>query len=173
MTDSTRNMRVYKYRLYPSPSQETNLLRVFDACRGLYNMVVAERKYTWRMEKRSVTGAELEVLGKKYRKTFPYAQQVFSQTAQSVITQVDTAYKNFFKRRKAGKKGGYPRFKSRNRFHSIEFKQYGSGVKIDGRRLKLFGVGIAKQLARNVQRQRLLTTHELQHCHMFNLPIIV
>jgi putative transposase len=141
MSDSTRNIRVYKYRLYPSSSQETNLFRVLNACRGLYNMVVAERKYTWRMEKRSVTGAELEALGKRYRETFPYAQQVFSQTIQSVIKQVDTAYKNFFKRRKAGKKGGYPRFKSRNRFHSIEFKQYGSGVKLDGRRLKLFGVG--------------------------------
>jgi putative transposase len=141
MDDSTRNMRAYKYRLFPSPSQETNFLRVFNACRGLYNMVVAEHKYTWRMEKRSVTGAELEALGKRYRETFPYAQQVFSQTVQSVIKQVDTAYKNFFKRRKAGKKGGYPRFKSVNRFHSIEFKQYGSGVKIDGRRLKVFGIG--------------------------------
>jgi putative transposase len=42
---------------------------------------------------------------------------------------------------KAGDTPGYPRFKGRTRFNSFLFKQYGTGVKIDGRKLKLFGIG--------------------------------
>jgi len=41
----------------------------------------------------------------------------------------------------AGETPGYPRFKGANHFHSFGFKQYGAGIKIDGRRLALFGIG--------------------------------
>ena len=42
---------------------------------------------------------------------------------------------------KAGEAPGYPRFKGVNRFGSFGFKQYGNGFKIDGRRLRLTGIG--------------------------------
>jgi putative transposase len=40
-----------------------------------------------------------------------------------------------------GETPGYPRFKGRNRFKSFGFKEYGNGFKIDGRRLRMFGIG--------------------------------
>ncbi|MBC8170517.1 MAG: IS200/IS605 family element transposase accessory protein TnpB [Anaerolineae bacterium] len=144
MKDSTVVIRTYKYRLYPSKSQETNLFRVRDACHGLYNMVLAERKYVWQEYGETVPSETLQAFGKRYRKTFPYAQQVYSQTVQSVIERVDEAYQGFFRRVKKGEKPGYPRFKSKQQFNSFEFKQYGSGCKIDGRRLKIYGVGRVK-----------------------------
>jgi len=134
-------IRTYKYRLYPSRSQESALWRVLDACRGLYNMALAERKYTYQLEGRSVSKADLYALAKHYRQTFPYADQMFSQTAQSVIEQVDLAFQSFFRRCKAGEKPGYPRFKGRHRFNSFLFKQFGTGARLDGRRLKLFSIG--------------------------------
>ncbi|MDX2161809.1 MAG: transposase [bacterium] len=141
MSNSNSAIRVFKYRLYPSKAQETNLFRVLNCARNLYNMALAERKYGYQLEGRSVSLADTERLAKHYRATMPYAQQMFSQTAQSVVKQVDLAYQAFFRRVKAGEKAGYPRFKGRNRFHGFEFKQYGSGAKLDGRRLKLFGIG--------------------------------
>ena len=42
---------------------------------------------------------------------------------------------------KAGQTPGFPRFKARNRFSSFGFKEYGNGFKIDGRRLRLSGIG--------------------------------
>lgn len=141
MSDSSTSVRAFKYRLYPSRAQEKNLYRVLNCARNLYNMALAERKYAYQIEQRKVTLADTEQLAKRYRATFPYAQQMFSQTAQSVVKQVDTAFQAFFRRVKAGEKAGYPRFKGRNRFNSFEFKQYGSGAKIDGRRLKLYGIG--------------------------------
>ena len=141
MSDSTTLMRTYKYRLYPSPSQARALRRVLDACRGLYNMALAERKYTYQLEGRSVSKADLYALAKHYRRIFPYADQMFSQTAQSVIEQVDLAFQAFFRRVKAGEKPGYPRFKGHGWYNSFLFKQFGSGARLDGRRLKLFGIG--------------------------------
>lgn len=141
MSDSNTSVRVFKYRLYPSKAQEKQLFRVLDCARHLYNMVLAERKYAYQFEGRSVSLADTEQLAKRYRATFPYAQQMFSQTAQSVVKQVDLAFQAFFRRVKAGEKPGYPRFKGRNRFSSFEFKQYGVGTKVDGRRLKLYGIG--------------------------------
>lgn len=134
-------IRTYKYRLYPSRAQESALRRVLEACRGLYNMALAERKYRYQLEGRSVNKADLYALAKHYRRTFPYANQMFSQTAQSVIEQVDLAFQSFFRRCQAGEKPGYPRFKGYNRFNSFLFKQFGTGARLDGRRLQLFGVG--------------------------------
>ncbi|MBC8171900.1 MAG: IS200/IS605 family element transposase accessory protein TnpB, partial [Anaerolineae bacterium] len=141
MKDSTVVLRTYKYRLYPTKAQEKNLFWVLRACNGLYNMVLAERKYAWEYEGVQVPAKELEELGKRYRKIFPYADQMHSQTAQSVVERVDEAYQGFFRRLKKGEKPGYPRFKSKQQFNSFEFKQYGNGCKLDGRRLRIYGVG--------------------------------
>jgi len=138
---SSTAMRVFKYRLYPSKAQEMNLYRVLNCARHLYNMALAERKFSYQLEGRTVSRTDLEVMAKRYRATMPYAQQMFSQTAQSVVKQVDFAYQAFFRRVKAGEKAGYPRFKGRNRFNSFLFKQYGTGARLDGRRLKVFGIG--------------------------------
>ena len=134
-------LRTYKYRLYPSKAQQRRLFQVLDVCRHWYNMCFAERKWAYQLEGRSVTKSQQEKAGIAYRKTFPQAQIVFSQTMQSVCDDVDKAFKAFFRRVKAGETPGYPRFKSRERFHSFAFKQFGAGAKLDGRRLKLFGIG--------------------------------
>jgi len=42
---------------------------------------------------------------------------------------------------KVAAKPGYPRFKGRNRFAGFGFKEYDNGFRIDGRRLKLSGIG--------------------------------
>jgi putative transposase len=133
--------KVFQYRLYPTKSQTINLFRVLDAARNLYNMALAERKYAYQLEQRKVTLADTEQLAKHYRATFPYAAQMYSQTAQSVVKQVDDAYQDFFRRLKKGEKAGYPRFKNRQSFNSFVFKQYSNGARLDGHRLKLFGIG--------------------------------
>ena len=58
-----------------------------------------------------------------------------------MVATLDKAFQAFFRRVKAGEKPGYPRFKGRNRFAGFGFKEYGNGFKIDGRRLKLSGIG--------------------------------
>jgi putative transposase len=117
------------------------MFQVLDVCRHWYNMCLAERKWAYQLEGRSVSKSQQEKAGIAYRKTFPQAQIVFSQTMQSVCDEVDKAFQAFFRRVKAGETPGYPRFKGRHHFHSFAFKQFGVGAKLDGRRLKLFGIG--------------------------------
>jgi putative transposase len=133
--------KTFKYRLYPTPPQARLLAQVLDVCRHWYNMCIEDRKLAWELEQRSVTKGQQEKTGIHYRRTFPKAQAVFSQTMQVVCDDVDKAYQAFFRRLKAGETPGYPRFKGYYHFDSFGFKQYGSGIKIDGRRLKIFGVG--------------------------------
>lgn len=135
-------MKTFQYRLYPSKAQEQRMFQVLDVCRHFYNMCLEGRKLAYQSEKRSVSKSEQEKMAIRYRQTFPQAKIVFSQTLQTVIDDLDKAFQSFFRRVKAHeKKPGYPRFKGRNRFHSFAFKQFGGGARLDGRRLKLFGIG--------------------------------
>jgi len=127
--------------LYPSKAQEKRLYQVLTVCRHWYNMCLEERKLAYELEGRTVTKSQQEATGKRYRVTFPQAQVVFTQTLQSVVDDLDKAFQAFFRRLKAGETPGYPRFKGRQRFNSFAFKQFGVGAKLDGRRLKLFGIG--------------------------------
>jgi len=133
--------KTFRYRLYPTPVQARRLAQVLDVCRHWYNMCLEDRKLAWELDQRSVTKGQQEKTGIHYRATFPKAKAVFSQTMQVVCDDVDKAYQAFFRRVKAGETPGYPRFKGYYHFDSFGFKQYGSGIKINGRRLKLFGVG--------------------------------
>jgi putative transposase len=141
MSDSSTHLKTFKYRLYPTPAQVKCLFNTLAVCRHFYNMCLEERKLAYEREGRSIKKAEQEKMAIRYRQTFPQAKTVFSQTLQAVADTVDKAFQAFFRRVKAGEKAGYPRFKGREHFHSFAFKQFGVGAKLDGRRLKLFGIG--------------------------------
>jgi putative transposase len=133
--------RTYAYRLYPNKRQERLLAQTVETCRRVYNNALAERKEAWEEEQRSVSMYEQLRQLKTLRKENHFAGAVSSHTLQVVIADVDKAFKAFFRRVKKGEKPGYPRFKGRNRFDSFGFKQYGNGIKLDGKRLRIFGVG--------------------------------
>jgi putative transposase len=66
-------------------------------------------------------------------------------SCQDVLRRVDKTFKAFFRRSKAGKKAGYPRFKSLARFHSYTFPSYGNGCKLsENKKLYIQGVGELK-----------------------------
>jgi len=104
-------------------------------------MCLSERRLAWELEARNVSKGEQEKTSILYRKAFRCVDRVFSQTLQSMCDDLDKTFAAFFRRVKAGETPGYPRFKSANRFHSFEFKQFGAGARLDGKRLKLYGIG--------------------------------
>jgi putative transposase len=134
----------YKYRLYPRPSQIKELLYILTVARYWYNMCLAERKFAYELESRTVRKKDQEPLIKHYKKTFLGKKQVHSHVLQVATNDLDKAMKKFFKRvknKKNGEKAGYPRFKSASRFHSFGFKEHGNGFKVIGNRLHITGVG--------------------------------
>ena len=70
-------------------------------------------------------------------------QSVHSQILQDAIRRVDKAFKNFFRRVKAGDTPGYPRFKSARRYDSFTYPQSGFGI-TDNKKLRLSKIGDVK-----------------------------
>ena len=112
-----------------------------ETCRRFYNDCLAERKDAYEDRKEFIGKfAQLRKV-KVLKETNPYAKKIHSHVLQVTVADLDEAFQKFFKRCGTGKKPGYPRFKGQNRFDSFGFKEYGNGFKIDGRRLKLSGIG--------------------------------
>lgn len=147
-------LKTYQYRLYPTKSQARLFESTLETCRRFYNDCLAERKEAYEQEKRTVSKfAQLRRV-KTLKRTNPYAATVHSHILQVVVSDLDKAFQAFFRRVKAGEKPGYPRFKGRNRFDSFGFKEYGNGFRLDGRRLKLSGIGrVAVRWHRDLEGQ--------------------
>ncbi len=64
---------------------------------------------------------------------------VFSQVLQDVLRRLDKSFKAFFRRVKAGKKPGYPRFKGEGWYKSFTYPQV--GFKLDDSKLTLSKIG--------------------------------
>jgi len=129
------------YRLYPSKNQQRRLDSTLETCRRWYNTCLAERKNAYDAEGISIGKyAQLRQV-KVFKATNPFAAHVHSHVLQTVVSDLDKAFQAFFRRVKAGEEPGYPRFKGTHRFKSFGFKEYGNGFKVDGRRLKVSGIG--------------------------------
>jgi putative transposase len=146
--------KAFVFRLYPSKSQRGRLEAVRETCRHFYNDLLRERKDAYDTSGISITKAQQLRKVKVEKDTSPYAADIHSHILQNVVADLDKAFQAFFRRVQAGEDPGYPRFKSRNRFAGFGFKEYGNGLKIDGRRLKLSGIGrIAVRWHREIEGQ--------------------
>lgn len=134
-------IRTCVYRLYPSKPQERLMFQTLETCRLFYNSLLEERRDAWQNERRSVGKYEQMRRVKTLKAENLYAKRVCSHTLQVTVSDLDKAFQAFFRRVKAEETPGYPRFKGRDRFKSFGFKEYRNGFKIDGRRLRLFGIG--------------------------------
>jgi putative transposase len=65
---------------------------------------------------------------------------------QATLRRLEKAFAAFFRRLKAGKQPGYPRFKSEHRFDSVEWPKDGDGCRFqpEGRAVYLQGIGQVK-----------------------------
>jgi putative transposase len=133
--------KAFLYRLYPSRTQARLLDATLETCRFFYNDCLSERKTAYEERGESIGKYDQLRQVKERKATNPWAKNVHSHVLQTVVQDLDKAFDAFFRRVKAGETPGYPRFKGRNRWHSFGFKELGNGFKVDGRRLKLSGIG--------------------------------
>ena len=129
----------YKYRLSPTSAQRTNLERVLEICRWVYNDTLAARKNAYEQEQKSLGLYDTNKLLTQWKTEKPALKDVHSQVLQNVQERVELAFKAFFRRVKAGEQPGYPRFKGRSLYDSFTFKQ--SGFKLVGDKLTLSKIG--------------------------------
>ena len=125
-----KRTKTYQFRLYPTRKQTRMLEEWLVLCCETYNAALDERKSAYRVAGVSLSYenqcAELPAC----KAVRPELAEVSSQVLQDVVKRVDLAFEAFFQRVDEGKTPGHPRFKSRFRYHSLTFKQYGNSFKI-------------------------------------------
>ena len=117
-------IRTSKFRLYPNDKQIKCLEKTFSLNRLVYNCALEERKSYYKIYKKSRSYYAQEKLLPEVKKLFPEIKSVHSQVLQSTLKRLDNAYKAFF-----DLNFGFPRFKSKDRFRSILYKQSGFSVR--------------------------------------------
>jgi putative transposase len=132
----------FKYRIYLAHGQRRILEQQLEACRWVYNEVLAERKRAYADRGERLRLYDTQAMLPVWKLTRPALKLVHSQVLQNVCVRVDLAFQAFFRRVKAGDpEPGYPRFKGKGRYDSITYPQYGNGVRLEGERLILSKVG--------------------------------
>jgi putative transposase len=134
-------LKTFAYRLYPSKPQARLLDSTLETCRRWYNQCLAERRDAYQQRGETVGKFRQLAKVKQHKAINPYAKGIHSHVLQVVVADLDKAFQAFFRRVRTGETPGFPRFKGRDRFSSFGFKEYGNGFKIDGRRLRLSGIG--------------------------------
>ena len=135
----------YKFRIYPTRTQENLILRTFGCCRFVFNHFLAQRmelyKKTGKAPTRFQQDKELTVL----KKELEWLKEVDATSLQASLQTLDTAYQNFFRRVKQGEKPGYPRFKSkRDHRQSYKSKCVGTNIKVLDRAVQIPKLGHVK-----------------------------
>lgn len=136
--------KAFKYRLYPTRQQDAAMSAMLETHRRLYNDALAERKHAWEQAQRSVSYGEQSGQLKVTRTTNPFLARTNFSSCQATLRRLDKAFQAFFRRVKMGETAGYPRFKGRNRFDTVEFPSYGDGCRFDGRCVYFQHIGRVK-----------------------------
>jgi putative transposase len=131
--------KMFRYRIYPTKKQETQLNETLEECRWLYNHLLAQRTTTYEQTGKGLTLYQQHATYPVLKQERPSLATVHSQVLQHVAVRLDLAFKAFFRRVKAGEDPGYPRFKGKGRYDSFTYPQFGFKLDEQG---KLFASGI-------------------------------
>ncbi|EUA65525.1 helix-turn-helix domain protein [Mycobacterium xenopi 4042] len=137
------------FRLRPTARQHTALAACLEAHRELYNAALQERRDAWAHSKTRVCYGDQSAQLTEIREARP-DQAVWSfSSQQATLRRLNKAFAGFFRRVKTAKPGvkaGYPRFKGKARFDSVEWPKDGDGARWlpEHKRVYLQGVGQVK-----------------------------
>lgn len=84
-TFSFKEMRNYKFRIYPNKEQECKLGNWLKTCRIIYNSALTDRKNRYASTGKGLTRTEQQVILKTDKNKHPQLKEVHSQVAQEVL----------------------------------------------------------------------------------------
>lgn len=139
-TTTGRMVLSYKYRLLPSRSQHRALARICESQRILYNAALQERIDCFRKTGHGLSYFAQSASLTKIRVDDPdgYGAQALA-ISRSTLKRLHLAFDAFFGRIKLGRAAGFPRFKSKDRWHSFGFLEF-DGIKIADKRIRFKGM---------------------------------
>lgn len=127
-------LKGFKYRIYPTKEQEIQLAKTFGSCRFVYNQLLAKKINLYKTEQKSISKTDCNnYCNRELKKKYPWLKEVDKFALTNSIYDLDTAYKNFFRRLKQGSdKLGFPKFKSKkNHYYSYKTNFTNNNIKVD------------------------------------------
>jgi putative transposase len=115
-------------RAYPTSGQEARGHRLIDSHCELYNAALQERREAWRLVHKSIGYSEQSAQLRDIRECRPDVAEWSFTAQQQTLRRLKRSFDGFFRRVKAGEKPGYPRFRSRHRFGTVDHVN-GDGAK--------------------------------------------
>lgn len=108
--------RAYKTELDPNNKQRTWLIRYCGVSRFVYNWSLSDRNSRYEQGLTTNMYEQKRRFNTLKKEQFPWVQDVAYKVEESAFANADLAFKNFFRRVKAGERAvGFPKFKSRKR----------------------------------------------------------
>ncbi|UCA22995.1 MULTISPECIES: RNA-guided endonuclease InsQ/TnpB family protein [Mycobacterium] len=138
--------RAYVFRLRPTARQHVALAACVESHRELYNAALQERRDAWSHSTTRIYYGGQSAQLTEIRSVRP-DQAVWSfSSQQATLRRLTKAFDGFFRRVKRGDTPGYPRFKGKARFDSVEWPKDGDGARWlpDHNRVYLQGIGQVK-----------------------------
>ena len=104
-------LKAIKYELKPTKEQSELIKQTCGCCRFVFNRGLDRKKKTYELHKQNIPTYDLikELTSLKKTEEFSFLKNVPSQALQQSLLDLESAYKNFFKR---GNKG-FPKFKKK------------------------------------------------------------
>jgi putative transposase len=112
-------MRTFEYRLYPNRAQRQQLMACLIESRAIYNEMLASLKTQYDLDGTFPSKHDLTVHFKGRG-----GEIVPATTVQTLADRLSKALKRFLQMKELGLPVGFPRFKTANRWHSIQLRQY-------------------------------------------------
>ncbi len=128
--------RAYKFRIYPNKEQRIMFAKTFGCVRFIYNLMLADK-----IKHYEQTGKILSVTPAMYKSQYEWLKEVDSLALANAQLNLQSAYKNFFSKKRAG----FPKYKSKkkSRKRYTTNNQHGS-IRIEDGKIKLPKIGYVK-----------------------------
>ena len=141
--------RAHKIKLDPTKEQAIYFARACGVARFSYNWALAQWKKQYEAGDKPSEMSLRKQLNSIKATEFPWMAEVTKNASQQAIKNLGTAFQNFFRNVKQGKKPGYPKFKKkglRDSFRADNGPQHNGAhaVEVTGKTVKLAKVGIVK-----------------------------
>jgi putative transposase len=143
----------------PTARQHVALAACVEGHRELYNAALQERRDAWRASRTRIGYGDQSAQLKDIRRERPDVAVWSFSSQQATLRRLNRAFDGFFRRFKAHARPGYPRFKGKARFDSVEWPKDGDGARWhpDTTRVYLQGIGQVKVTAHRAVLGRVKT----------------
>nr|WP_245652958.1 transposase [Herbidospora sakaeratensis] len=123
-----------KFLLRPTGAQLIALAQCLEDHRELYNAALEHRRIVYAKTRTTVRYGDQSAELKHIRADDAQGQGRWSfSSQQSTLRRLDRAFRRFFERIHQGRAPGFPRFKSRGRFNTVEWPKDGDGCRWNSR----------------------------------------